>query len=464
MRRIKFLKSDFATLRAHLLRGATADEEAALLLTSSRADSDDLDLLVRRVVPVPDDALLSKHRAGLEIAPDFIAPLLKEARRDRGGIIVCHSHPFSTTSVHFSGIDDGGEEALFPRMQARTPGPHASIVFGQESCDARVWLVDSSGPVAVDELTIIGDSVESIATCSARAKRPALSLDESVARQILAIGEAAQRRLSAARVGVVGAGGLGSLICDALIRMGVGAIVPVDRDALKQHNLARQANGGSDDVGAKKVSTIEAAAKRIGFGTHVQPVAQWIQEAYAARALLGCDVVIAVTDNMKSRVFAARLGHQYAIPIVSAGIDVIASATGTPPRVGGHVAVQHVDGRCLDCLGLIDHAMLDRENMTKAVRQANPYRQGRGPDDPAPSAIAFNQTVSGLVATEVLQLLTASLRSDPTATYLVYDGNTGETKRVYAKAVTRCHVCDEVRLRGDALPLPIEAAEPLIDC
>ena len=121
MNRIKFIRAAYIGLRSHLLRGRNADEEAAFLICGVARQQHGTDLLVREVIPVPQEALLSQHGAGLEIDPVFIAAVLKTAKAASYSIVLCHSHPFSVGSVGFSGIDDRGERELFPRFMDHIP-------------------------------------------------------------------------------------------------------------------------------------------------------------------------------------------------------------------------------------------------------------------------------------------------------------------------------------------------------
>jgi hypothetical protein len=120
MFRIRILAADDQRLRAHLLRGSNADEEAAFLLAAVSEHGDARDLLVRDVIAVQDTALLTKGRAGLEIDPVFISTVVKRARTESLAIALCHSHPFTDGGVRFSSIDDAGEAALFPRFLDRS--------------------------------------------------------------------------------------------------------------------------------------------------------------------------------------------------------------------------------------------------------------------------------------------------------------------------------------------------------
>ena len=74
-------------------------------------------------------------------------------------------------------------------------------------------------------------------------------------------GEIGQRRLRAATVAVIGAGGLGSPIVLALAAAGVGRLVVIDDDVVEASNLQRQIIHGIADLGAPKVdSAVRAAA------------------------------------------------------------------------------------------------------------------------------------------------------------------------------------------------------------
>jgi hypothetical protein len=456
MNRLKITRPAYTGLRAHLLRGRDADEEAAFLLCGIARHESGTDLLVREVVEVPPDALLSQHGAGLEIDPVFIAGVLKKAKLGGFGIVLCHSHPFSTGAVGFSGIDDAGEEVLFPRFLTHAPGvPHGTIVFGNASLDARVWVPGATGPTPIDEILVVGKTIEVVKPNSSTYQRPKLDLPEELARQLLAVGDEAQRKLGQKKVGFIGSGGLCSVSFDGAVRLGVGALVTADRDELEKHNVSRVIGATISDVGQKKVDILAASARRVGLGTRVLPVPLWAQEAAAAQALKDCDIIVVGTDTMKSRVFAARIGEQYLIPVISMGVDIVPGSDGIE-QVGGHVAVQDPGGPCLDCLGLIDHERLKVELMSETARVANAYATGWDPDAPQPSVVVFNQVLGGTAGIELLHVATGALKRDATPTYLMFDGCACSLRRVHAKALTPCGVCDEVRAMGDAIALPLE--------
>jgi len=114
-------------------------------------------------------------------------------------------------------------------------------------------------------------------------------------------GEAGQRRLAAARVLVVGAGGLGSPAAMYLAAAGVGTLDLVDFDRVDESNLHRQLLYGTPDIGRQKIDA--AAARLRAINPHIRVVAH--DEPFSAdnaRALVAnADVVIDGTDNFSTR-------------------------------------------------------------------------------------------------------------------------------------------------------------------
>src|SRR4051795_6317 len=98
---------------------------------------------------------------------------------------------------------------------------------------------------------------------------PAMSLTpeeiERYARHLVLadIGGPGQAKLKAARVLVVGAGGLGAPLLQYLAAAGVGTIGIVDDDVVSLSNLQRQVIHGTGDVGRPKAASAEAAMARL---------------------------------------------------------------------------------------------------------------------------------------------------------------------------------------------------------
>jgi len=125
---------------------------------------------------------------------------------------------------------------------------------------------------------------------------------ERFARHVLLpqLGELGQRRLLAARVCVIGAGGLGAPVLQYLAAAGVGRIGIVDDDVVEVSNLQRQVVHGVADVGRLKVDSAADAVRAIAPEAEV--VAHPVRvTADTADLLGGYDVVVDGTDNFPTR-------------------------------------------------------------------------------------------------------------------------------------------------------------------
>jgi adenylyltransferase/sulfurtransferase len=114
------------------------------------------------------------------------------------------------------------------------------------------------------------------------------------------VGEVAQRRLRAARVCVVGAGGLGAPVLQYLAAAGIGTIGVVDVDDVELSNLQRQVVHGVADVGRPKVASAADAVRRID--PDVTVVEHHVRlDRTTVDLLADYDVVVDGTDNFPTR-------------------------------------------------------------------------------------------------------------------------------------------------------------------
>ena len=128
-------------------------------------------------------------------------------------------------------------------------------------------------------------------------------------------GELAQRRLAAANVAVIGAGGLGSPVVLALAAAGVGTLTVIDDDTVEASNLQRQVMHRRADVGALKTASAERVAADLS-DTVVVPVVERLTRENAAELLAGADLVIDGSDLFSTRAAVAAGAEALGIPLV----------------------------------------------------------------------------------------------------------------------------------------------------
>jgi len=115
------------------------------------------------------------------------------------------------------------------------------------------------------------------------------------------VGEAGQRKLKAARVLCVGAGGLGSPATMYLAAAGVGTIGLVDFDAVDLSNLQRQLLHGTPDVGRPKLASAAETLERLNPEVEVIPFETRLTSANALEIMEYFDIVVDGADNFATR-------------------------------------------------------------------------------------------------------------------------------------------------------------------
>jgi molybdopterin/thiamine biosynthesis adenylyltransferase len=115
------------------------------------------------------------------------------------------------------------------------------------------------------------------------------------------IGGQGQQRLKAARVAVVGAGGLGGPAALYLAAAGVGGIRLIDDDVVALSNLQRQILFRTADVGRDKTQAGRDALLALNPSIEVEACPERVEPESAAALLAGCAVVLDGTDSFPSR-------------------------------------------------------------------------------------------------------------------------------------------------------------------
>jgi molybdopterin-synthase adenylyltransferase len=157
------------------------------------------------------------------------------------------------------------------------------------------------------------------------------------------IGRQGQEKLLAARVLIVGMGGLGSPVAMYLAASGVGHLVLTDFDIVELSNLQRQIIHHTDDVGENKVESARAAIRDLNPGVRVSAIPWALEGEELAREIDAADVVVDACDNFESRFELNAHCWRLRTPLVSAAAM----------RMDGQVTVfdpRQPDSPCYRCL------------------------------------------------------------------------------------------------------------------
>ena len=164
------------------------------------------------------------------------------------------------------------------------------------------------------------------------------------ARHILLreLGGTGQAKLKAARVLVVGAGGLGSPLALYLAAAGIGTIGLVDEDVVELSNLQRQVAHGTADIGRPKVDSAAESLRRINPLVEILLHRERLGVRNVAEILTNYEIICDGTDNFATRFLVADACVAARKTLISAAVL----------RFEGQLATfkPHVSGPCYRCL------------------------------------------------------------------------------------------------------------------
>ena len=224
------------------------------------------------------------------------------------------------------------------------------------------------------------------------------------------VGGPGQQKLKAARVLIVGAGGLGAPAALYLAAAGVGTLILVDPDTVDRSNLQRQVLYAESDIGRPKV---DAAADRLhGLNPHVFVAGHngAFEDANADELVSGVDLVLDGTDDFGVRFCVNAACVRHAKPLVSGAIG----------RWTGQIGVFGARP-CYRCL--VPEIPPDAETCV-AVGVVG----------------ALAGVIGSMMALEAIKLITGAGEA-LTGRLLIYDALAGETRTVRVAGDPACEVC-----------------------
>lgn len=156
------------------------------------------------------------------------------------------------------------------------------------------------------------------------------------------IGGTGQKKLKAARVLVVGAGGLGSPALLYLAASGVGTIGVIDDDVVDGSNLQRQVIHRDDMIGTPKVFSAQSAMMALNPFIEVRPYNRRLSDDIAQTLFADYDLILDGTDNFDTRYLVNAAAVASGKPLIAAAIT----------QWEGQISLYHPanGGPCFECV------------------------------------------------------------------------------------------------------------------
>ncbi len=447
---ITFAEDDYCSLAEHLHQPGFIEQGAYLLCSLSVTESESR-LLVREVIPVRPEEVISASSSHMEIAPQSFMRAMKRADTGHLSFVFVHSHPYGPDG--HSPQDDITEPSLFRTAYTRISGQavHASIVSsGIDQPQARVWH-PGGATSPVDVIRVIGNRFRFFRPSST--KNASLEIFD---RQVRAFGAEIQQLLATLHFGIVGNGGTGSAVAEQLIRLGVGRLSLFEGQTLDASNVTRVYGSRLTDVDRPKVEIIERLAKEIGFGTEVTLFPKHITNSETAKALRNCDVIFGCTDDEWGRSILSKLAIDYYIPVFDMGVK-IDSKEDSIVSVQGRVTTLLPGAACLFC-----RARITAEGVrAQVIESCNPEqaeelrRQQYAPElqGNAPAVIAFTSAVASTAVSELLHRLTGFMGPDRVSSEVIHFFDQSRMRTNNLSPAPDCYCGDKERWGlGDQQP------------
>ncbi len=435
-------------------------------------------ILIPHTAPVllfDPDCFARQSAGNVQLEPAVLnGMLIKFADTSYNCLINVHDHWFADFT-HFSGIDDH-DDLVFDRYlrQSFEPmlvthphiGParpilNLSLVLAQQGLDARVVNTRCRTPFqTVDSVTVLGKRLNRL-TIGAPMIQPALTGDEVFHRHRDIIAKTYQDLLRSLHVTLVGCGGLGSILAEDLVRIGVGTLTVIDDDRLDVTNLNRWQGATPYDIGKRKATLLASRLRQMFPHTCVRAIARSVFDPESEQALAGSDVMVAGLDNDEARYYLNRLSVQYTIPYFDAGVAVTGGRdTDTTDFRVRYFAVLPGETACAECT---QFTLFDRDQTLAAfmdeVTAVSHRAAGYVIDEPhavTPSVYALNQRAASLLVMEMLNYVCGWR---PTATMISESWREGSLQRADRDNFPEgpnpeCPVCGYYAGSGDTEPLP----------
>jgi hypothetical protein len=277
---------------------------------------------------------------------------------------------------------------------------------------------------------------------------------ESLHRQVKALGQSFQQQLEGMDIGVVGLGGTGSAVAEQLARMGANKLRLVDHDKLEPSNLSRVCGSKQRDVLKKraKVEVVASYLKEINPTIEVKTLKQSVMTRSALQWLANCDFVFSCLDRHAPRAVVNELSYQCFIPIIDVGIGIRRQTDGSVTGAARATLIGPLLP-CLVCQEIVRPEMITAENLSPEEFEK---RKAEGYVAPFEQQAASVVTYTSLAACLGVKKFIEALSSAGTDNYstLIFDFQTDEIYHLTQQARQEC-VCQKRLGKGFSIPFSV---------
>lgn len=355
-------------LRAHFRHDDPRQEDLTFAFWRPSAGSTRLTaVLAGLVLPGEDERILDGNVA---FTADYLSRVLASVP-EGFGIALLHSH-LRPGWQDMSWDDDTAErDRLASAVTGRTGLPLIGLTWGTDGTwSARFW--GRAAPFIYERT----DAANVRVACAGRLAlsfhpdlRPEPPARPSQQATISVWGSRAQADLARARIGIIGLGSVGSIVAEALSRLGVSDVVLIDHDRIEERNLDRTLHATGQDarrhVRKVTVAKREMARSHTAADLTLRALPVSLLNPKATAAALDCDALISCVDRPWPRWILNTIAYAHLIPVIDGGILARVTPDGRPLHIDWRIHTIGPGRACLVCLGALlrSDAALERDGL-----------------------------------------------------------------------------------------------------
>lgn len=348
--------------KKHLLRLDGQEDLCFALWYPSQGKERFTALVHRLILPKKKDRIVEGNASFL---PCYYERAVTEAIKANAGLAFMHSH-LGPGWQNMSHDDIKAETNLAPSSKGATSLSLVGLTLGTDGTwSARFWI--KSKPRSYEKrwcsnVRVVGNQF-SVSYAEHLNPRPRFRKEQ--ARTISAWGEKKQAELARLKIGIVGAGSVGSIVAETLARIGIKQITLIDFDKVEYVNLDRLLHATKIDalLRRSKVSVLAQALRKSATAEkfHVDQFKRNVYEEEGYKAALDCDILFSCVDRPLGRSILNFIAYAHLIPVVDGGVRVETTKQGELKRADWRAHIASPERRCLECLKQYDPGLVQAE-------------------------------------------------------------------------------------------------------
>lgn len=259
----------------------------------------------------------------------YLTRAIRAAKQAQGGLAIMHSHPYSGWQ-DMSNTDVFAERDVVAYQAQSTKHPLVGMTIGSDGYwSARMWYRKSAQMKFVwcEKVRVPRSNRYQIYWHPKFIKE--VEPSSSLKRTIETWGVGVQQGIQNLHIGIVGLGSVGSIVAEALARIGISEITLIDHDRIEAHNLDRLVFAQRKHIGQLKVEFAEHFLELHSTANNlkINTLACGIEYERAFNAALDCDLLFSCVDRPLARDALNFVAISNCIPVIDAGVAVELNST-----------------------------------------------------------------------------------------------------------------------------------------